>query len=211
MAWVQDETIQLISLIILWTTILTGCGHSVYEPMEGAYYRDPKVNLNQLGTVALVELDNKTEYPAFSRDVTDAILVAIQKQQRFTIKLIRQDEQVWRSIAVRPDNIMDPQVSATIRRSLGQNGLMLGEVTEYKPFPHLRIGLRMRLFDLRSSRLVWAVDQIWDASDRSTGSRIKEFLYSQTRASRGSMAEQLTSISTISFLRFVAFEVAQTL
>lgn len=190
---------------------LSGCGRSGYGPMQGAYYKDPHVDLRGLGNVAFLELANTTGYPEVARQVTEVSYAALQKRQQFGIKVVLSDDPTWRTLDVRSDLLPQPQACAAIRKALDCNGLLTGVVTEYRPFPHLMIGLRMRLLDLRDGRVVWAMEQIWDASDRHTASRIKDYIQGQTRASKGSMAEQLASISTLEFLRFVAYEISRTL
>jgi hypothetical protein len=204
----SDQVYTAFGLAII---LLAGCGRSVYEPMAGAHYRDPRVDLRGLGNVALVELANQTAYPEISKGVTEAAFAALQKRQVFGVKVIWAEDPAWRAPGISTEIIPDPQDCARIRKALGCNGLLTGQVTEYRPFPHLMIGIRMRLLDLRDRQVLWGVEQIWDSSDKSVASRIKDYLSRQTRAKASSMAVHLTATSTLGFLQFVAYEVARTL
>lgn len=190
--------------------VCCGCGSPMYPPMEGAYYKDPKADLRDIGNAAIVTFENRTAYPELAREVTDLIYVGLQKRQRFGLRIVDAQDPSIGSLDVRPDMPLDPQTCAKISKALGCSGLITGQITEYRPFPHLVIGLRLRLVDLRNARVVWAVEQIWDAQDRSVMSRIKDYI-AQQRRSGGSMSEQLTVISSIDFLGFVAYEISRTL
>ena len=77
--------------------------------------------------------------------------------------------------------------------------------------PRLSIGLRLRLIDLTDGQLLWAVEQIWDSTDRQVQRRIRAYAHSQLRYATGPTPEELVTLSTLEFVKFVATEVAQTL
>lgn len=190
--------------------VCCGCGRSVYPPMEGAYYIDPDADLRDIGNAAMVTFENRTAYPELAKEVTDLIYLGLQKRQRFGLRIVDAQDPSIASLDIRPNMPVDPQTCAKVYKALSCSGLITGQITEYRPFPHLVIGLRLRLVDLRNARVVWAVEQIWDAQDRSVMSRIRDYIAQQKRTT-GSMAEQLTVISSIDFLGFVAYEISRTL
>jgi flagellar hook-associated protein 3 len=88
---------------VLWTVIimvlLAGCRSQIpYTPMEGAYYRHPDLGLETVGRVALVELENLTSYPSVGADLSEALFVALQKQQYFGLITIAQSDARWKSL-----------------------------------------------------------------------------------------------------------------
>ncbi|MCB1120586.1 MAG: hypothetical protein KJT03_03480 [Verrucomicrobiae bacterium] len=56
---------------------------------------------------------------------------------------------------------------------LGADGVLQADLTSYRPYRPFEIGLRARLFDLRSNEALWAVDEVLNAGEKSvyTGSR----------------------------------------
>ena len=201
-----------LSLVVGMGLLAIGC-HSrpVYDPMKGACYLNPKKSPSRLGRVALVEFDNKSSYPEISKDVSEALYVALQKKQQFGLTTVEQTDPVWRSLQIGPDGSFSPEQCVKIRQKLQSDAILTGVVTEFRPYPHLMIGLRLRLIDLTDGQLVWAVEQVWDSGDRDTEARIKKYLKLQTRSSRGSMADRLMVVSTLDFMKFVAYEVGLTL
>ena len=75
----------------------------------------------------------------------------------------------------------------------------------------MTIGLRLKLVDLRDGRLLWALEQIWDNSDKTTEYRIKDYFQYQKRSGFAPLREQLVTVSPLEFIKFVSYEVAGTL
>ncbi|MEK7995484.1 MAG: hypothetical protein AAB403_16915, partial [Planctomycetota bacterium] len=87
----------------------------------------------------------------------------------------------------------------------------LGTITEFRPYPHMGVGLRLKLLDLRDGQLLWALEQVWDSADKSTEKRIKDYYKSEKRPAFAPLHEQLAMVSPLEFIKFVSFEVAETL
>jgi hypothetical protein len=201
-----------LGLAAVMALLATGCASGpAYEPMRGATYLNPRKDPAHLGRVALVEFDNRSGVPAVSKDVGDALYVALQKKQRFGLTTVPRDNPVWRSLQIEPEAAMSAEQCVKIRQALGCDAILTGVVTDYQPYPHLMIGLRLKLIDLTDGQLVWAVEQVWDSTDRATESRIKAYLNAEMRSTRNSMSDALMVVSSLHFLKFVAYEVASTL
>ena len=94
---------------------------------------------------------------------------------------------------------------------LDVDAAMVGTVTSYTPYPHMAIGLQIKLIDLRNGQVVWAIDQVWDTADKITEERIKRYYDRQVRSGLSPLDEQLAMLSSINFTRFVTYEVTETL
>ncbi len=199
-------------MTLLFFTLFCGCA----SPREtglaaNSYYLDPYRDLRKLGRVALVELDNTSRYPEISADMTDALFLAVQKRQVFGLTVVNQNDQDWRSLQENLDSLQALRQLVTMRDTLKCNGLLVGTVTEYQPYPHMLIGLRLKLLDLTDGRLLWGLEQVWDCADRSVQQRIKTYFREQLKSGLAPLGEELVAISSLNFARYVAYEVAQTL
>jgi hypothetical protein len=94
---------------------------------------------------------------------------------------------------------------------LNCNAILTGTVTSYQPYPHLSIGLRLKLIDLADGQLLWAFEQIWDTTDKTTEKKIKEYFQTQIISGITPLHEQLVVVSSLKFVKFVAYEVAKTM
>ena len=195
-------------------TIVQGCGINIYEaspPQPGYYYIDRDKDLRSIGRVAIVEMENDSPYPQISADVTETLFEELQKKQVFGLSIVRHNNPAWRSLQLPPDPPFNPEQLLSIRKVLGCNAVLIGTVTQYQPYPHMTIGLRLKIVDLTDGQLLWALEQVWDCADKTTESRIRRYLRYQKHSAYGSLREQLVSVSPTKFIKFVGYEVAATL
>ncbi len=204
-------------VLIVWvvlTVLLLFCGceqPDLPKAMANSYYINPHKNLNAIGRVALVELDNNSAYPSISTDVTDALFVAMQKQQIFGLTIIHQDNPDWRGLQENLDSLQALKGLLAMRDTLKCNALLVGTITQYQPYPRMALGLRLKLLDLTDGQLLWGLEQVWDCADGSIQKRITDYFKSEQRSGFAPVQEQLVTISALQFGKFVTFEVAQTL
>jgi hypothetical protein len=211
MSRVTGHKSQVRALLLL-AVLVSGC--SVYRasaPAANYYYLNPKKNLTAIGRVAIIELDNDSRYPQVSSDITEALFQALQKRQVFGLTIVGQNDSSWRSLQLDGDSTYTLDQILAIRESLKCDGVLTGTITEFSPFPHMAIGLRLKLLDLRDGQLLWALEQIWDSADNTTEKRIKHYFKSEKRSGLAPLREQLATVSPLEFIKFVSYEVAGTL
>jgi hypothetical protein len=179
--------------------------------MAGSYFLDGNKDLATLGRVALVEMDNISSFPQMSAEITEALHMEIQKQQIFGMIVVHQDDPAWRSLQENLDSLQAMKQLVALRQTLRSNGLLVGTITQYQPYPHMVIGLRLKLLDLTDGQLIWGVEQIWDSTDKTIQKRIQRYYRQQATSANASLHQELTVISSLNFSKFVAYEVASTL
>ena len=199
-------------ILPLLAVFISGCR----TPQDAArardyYYLNPNKTLVDIGRVVIVELDNDSSYAQISTDVTQALFQALQKKQVFGLSIVFQHDPSWRSLQLEKVSAYDFHQILTIRKTLKCDGLLRGTITEFRPYPHMAIGLRLRLLDLRDGQLVWALEQVWDSADKTTEKRIKSYFRTQKTSGLAPLHEQLATVSPLEFIKFVGYEVAGTL
>jgi hypothetical protein len=201
------------AVLLLLMTLLLGCDNYYRAPTPAAnyYYLNPNKRLYNIGRVAIVEMDNDSSNPKVSADVTENLYRALQKRQLFGLTVIRQNDPSWRSLQLDLDSKYTFEQMSSIRKALKCDGVLIGTITDFKPYPHMTIGLRLKLLDLRDGQLLWALEQFWDSADKTTESRIKDYFKSQKRSGYAPLYEDLATISSIEFIKFVSYEVAATI
>jgi len=193
------------------TVSLAGCIY--YTPAEQPrdyFYLNQNKNISNIGKVALLELENQTNQPQISQKLTNAIFQALQKKQAFSLKTITRQSASFQSLQLNKDDY-SPEKLLAIKDKLNCNAVLFGSVTEYTPYPHMTVGLKLKLLDLNDGQLIWAFEQIWDAADKSTEKRIKKYFCENIRSDLTPLHEELMAVSPIEFIKFVTYEVAQTL
>jgi hypothetical protein len=192
--------------------LLCGCqSEGNNAAMTGSYYLNPHKDLRRIGRVALVALDSKSGTPDISAEMTDALFLAVQKEQLFGLTVVRREDRDWQAFQEDLNSAETLRQLAAMREALECNGLLVGTITEYRPYPHLAIGLRLKLLDLTDGQLVWGLEQVWDSADRTLQKRVKAYAKENMRTGTAPIQEELVVVSTLSFARFVAYETARTL
>ena len=217
----NSKTLFLLSL----TLVTAGCHfYTALPPTTRHYYLNPDKDLSAIGRVAIVQFDNYSSYPQISPDTTDALFQALQKKQLFGLTVVHQTDPAWRSLQLSPQTSAQNQNGTAavpptytleqlleIRKALKCDAVLTGAVTEYQPYPHMTIGLLLKLVDLKDGQLLWAIEQIWDSADKTTQYRIKHYFQHQMRSGHAPLGEELVTVSSIKFIKFVAYEVAETM
>lgn len=199
-------------LLLLFAVLFSGCRtQSPSAPVTNHYYRNPNKKLVFLGRAAIVELQNDSSYPQISSDITESLYQALQKRQVVGLTLIRQNDPVWRNLQLEQNSTYSFEQLVSIREALKCDGVLVGTVTEYRPYPHMAVGLRLKLLDLRDGQLIWALEQIWDSADKTTEKRIKNYFKSEKRDGFAPLHENLVAVSPLEFIKFISYEVAGTL
>jgi hypothetical protein len=203
------------TLVLLCTCALVllpaGCSRYLIPMQSNSNYSSASFGPNAIRTICIVELHNKTTYPQVSADVTESLYQAIQKKHLFALSQLKQNDPGWKNMEISPDAPYTlEQVSAT-RKMLGADAVLIGTVTSYSPYPHMAIGLHLKLIDLRDAKVCWTVEQVWDTADKNTEERIKKYYDRQLRDGFSPLGGQLAVLSPINFLKFVTYDVAETL
>lgn len=192
--------------------LISGCqSDEVSEPAADYYYLNPTKRLTNIGRVAIVELENDSSYPEISTDITGSLFRALQKRQAFGLTIIRRNDPAWRSLQLDGDTTYSLDQISAIRETLKCDGVLLGTVTEFRPYPHMSVGLRLKLLDLRDGQLLWALEQVWDGADKALEKRTKSYFKDQKGSGFAPLHERLATVSPLEFIKFVSYEVAATL
>lgn len=199
-------------VILLMPFLLSGCVTSNGNKSDADYYfLNKNKNLKAVGRTVLVELANDSAYPQISYDVTNALYEAMQKKQIFGITVIRQSDSVWQNLQLDKFTGYSFEELSAIHKSLKCDAVLRGAVTRYQPFPHLVIGLRLELIDLTDGQLLWALEQIWDADDKNIQDRVKDYYKHSILPGSESLEVGLVTVSSLKFIKFVAYETSETL
>jgi len=204
---------------LLWGTIFfmlavltSGCETPQNTtPASNYYYLNPHKKLSSIGRAVIIELKNESSYTKISTDITQTLFQALQKKQVFGLTVVHRNDPSWRSLRLEGDSTFDLNQILTIREALECDGLLIGTITEFRPYPHMAIGLRLKLLDLTDGQLIWALEQVWDSTDKTTQQRIKNYYKSRKGSGRAPLQEQLATVSPLEFIKFVSYEVAETL
>jgi TolB-like protein len=185
----------------------------VCPPAESGvgYYLADYPSVACLGRVVFIELDAGPSSPQDADAMTAALHQSIQRRQLFHVRLLNRLDPECEDLPVEAGRVLVLEDMALIREQLGCDAVLLGSIRQFDVPPRMKIGLDLRLVDLRNGRILWAVDHIWDTTEEATVDRIRDWFECNLREAYGPANAKLVLMSPDLFRKFVAYEVGQTL
>ena len=202
----SEHTIRLAAGCCL-LMLLAGCA----KPPRIGYYLSSPRSLWRIRRVVFVQLNAPDGYPRVAEETTDALFRALQDKQLFHLDVIDRTDPACQDLPLESREAYTIEQLSAMRKSLGCDAILFGTVTGFQAYPRRRLGLYMRLLDLKDGRLVWAVDHNWDTTDKATERRIRRHVSSEMRSGYNPVRWRMGLLSPKSFQKFVAHEVTETL
>ena len=199
------------ALVLLPAVMLLGCAHPEAQQRGLNYYLSSAKDLHAIGRVVFVELSAEDRGGAVAADTTDELAVALRDNRLFAINVIRSSDPQYASIPADSFSGLTLEQIAMLHKELDCDAVLMGAITTYQPYPHMRMGLQLKLLDLRSGQLVWAIDQVWDTTEARLEERLKKFFSTHMRKDYEPLGWRLALTSPRAFEKFVAWDAASTL
>ena len=204
------KTILLFLFGSCWI-VTSGCQQTSQRPLSDYSYLEADRPIEKTGRITLIELSCDSTPPQIATDVTDALFEAMQKKRVFGLTVVRRDDPALESLQLDHSGTYTLEQLSAMRKTLQCDAVLTGEITVFKPYPHLDLGLRLKLIDLTDGQLIWAMEYVWDTTDKATRDRIDRYYTDHTLVGFSSLQERLGTISQIKFFKFVAYETSRTL
>jgi hypothetical protein len=211
MSRIKTNNLKLLPLLLV--VVLAGCNSDKKSgpSSQSNYYLNPKKPIATIGRVAIIELNNLSQRPEVSADMTQALFEAIQKRNVFGLTIVYRSDPACKGLLTEGKEDYSLEQLNMLHKNLKADAALIGEVTQYYSYPRLAIGLRLKLIDLRDGTLIWAVEQFWDSTDKQVENRAEAFFKTQIRSGFEPIEYRMALVSPRMFLKFVAWEVGQTL
>jgi hypothetical protein len=190
-----------------------GCGGGDCQPAKPkvGYYLATCDDLARIHQVAVLPIASSLEHEEIAQGLTDSLVQEIQGRRLFQLDVIRPDEPVTQLIdPTRREPLTLSELSA-IRKELRCDAILVGSICTFEQYPRMKIGLRLRLLDLKRGKLLWGIDHVWDTTDKSLECRIEDYYDDKVACGDQPMDEELIRVSPRAFEKFVGYEVAKTL
>ncbi|MCY2925083.1 MAG: hypothetical protein NT031_06520 [Planctomycetota bacterium] len=197
---------------LLAAALLGGCDKPTVapEPLIPCYLESPGV-LAGVGRAVLVEPPSDPSTAAVARDVTQALSREMAGRQIFQVDLATPGETGLDAAALDGRHTISLEQMKTLRDALRCDVVILTVMTEFHPYPRMRMGLRMQMLDLRAGRLLWSLDHVWDGTEEATTQRIQRYHTTRTPGMADPLEWRVALVSPKAFGEFVAADVARTL
>ncbi len=202
--------IHMLTAAVMLIASLAGCAKP-QEPVAVIACFVKPAEISRVGRVAFIELSDEVSQPDVARDTTESLFRAMQGRRLFHVEMYRATDPQCAALPADKFGAYTLKELSEIRQSLGCDAVLLGRINTFQPYPRMQIGVYLRMLDLKDGSTIWSVDHVWDARDKKTEGRIKEFFEHQLSRDYEPVNWQLGTISPSLFEKFIAFEAANTL
>jgi hypothetical protein len=210
----SGNSLAIAGAVLLAGMLAAGC-HREPESNPIAYYHRGLHELAKVHRVIFVELAESKAWPGVAEDLSQVLYQEIQAKRMFHITLVPRGAPICNTLnlagALNGTTGFTMAQLQEMRNAFDCDAILLGEVRNFRPHPHMQVDLELKLLDLKNGHLLWGVNYTWDTTDRNTEKRVKKYFDTQMRDGLEPMDWQLVMISPRAFEKFVAYEVANTL
>jgi hypothetical protein len=187
---------------------------SSYEPSN--VYREEPILPPEIKRVAILPLsigDSTTELE-FGRDTLGPVLAGELVRSRQFETVLVSPEQLRRLMGAGQWSGSDrfaEDYFAKLGSELGVQGVILPELTQYRAHEPLAIGWRVKLVDAVDPRVIWAVDEVFDARVPSVAAAARRYAEGHPDTSRSVADDRAVLQSPRRFARYTVNAVVGTL
>jgi len=193
-------------LAVLSIAALAGC--QLERPLTtkaiNSYLAEPK-DLANVRRIMVLPFAQEAGVQADCEKVRDAFVTELQKMRRFEVVPLpveAREDDVLNSSIHRGRLSTDAMVRLCDRYAL--DGLMVGTVTAWRPYSPPHLGLRTQLISVHSGATIWAVDAMYDSSDRTTISDLRHYASHVEEADGSLHGWEMNLLSPAKFTTYVA-------
>ncbi len=179
-------------------------------------YAEETVLPREIKRVAVLPLlaGESTGEMEFGRETLEPILTGeLFRRRQFEVELVSAERLLqitglsrWDGRQPFPEDFFD-----RLRDALGVQAVLVTELTRYRPHEPLVIGWRLKLIDATEPRVLWAVDEVFDARDPSVAAGARRFADGQPESSGVPNDDRAVLQSPRRFGRYSACAVVATL
>lgn len=187
-----------------------GCTQPQAKPPVMRHFLSSPQDVLSVSRVVFVELSEDIGYPRQAQSMTDEICKALNSKD-FHVDKIRLSDPRCRDLPLKQIDAFSIQQLQQMREDLRCEAVLFGRVTQFQPYPKLQTAVYLKLLNLRDGKLIWAMDAVWDTTEKETERRVKYFFENKMRSGYGPDRARLALMSPRMFQKYVAWEVARTI
>jgi hypothetical protein len=176
------------------------------------FYIDPEA-INRIERVVLMPVHAPTVGLPFESEIDTVFASKLTAIRLFEVVTISREDLV-RRFGKRSFNSAEPLSEVLFRyaaEASNADAVVMFDLTTYHPYQPIRIGIRSKMIDIKNQEVLWAVDELFDASSRKTAKRASN--YERKSVSKFPASKQKGSIlvSPMQFTGYAAEQCIDTL
>jgi hypothetical protein len=215
--------VRLAAFLGLAVCLNTGC---VTRPTEdwliGSAYRPKNVyggerplplGFRRVAVLPLFLGESGAELEAGRATLEPVLLAELGKTGRFEVMRVHaRDLQNWTGHKDwSASDPLPPTLFSAAREKLNCDGVLFAELTQYRPYPPLAVGWKLKLAEARTGEILWAVDEVFDASQPAVENGARHYQLKSAQVANSLADSRFILVSPTAFGHYTAEAVFQTL
>ena len=199
---------RIVGLALTGAVAMTFSACQIERPPEkkkvNSYLAEP-ADLANVRRIMVLPFQQDGGMPTDTERVRDAFVAELQKLRRFEVVPLPATASENESLhaSLRKGRLStDAVVRLCDRYAL--DGLMVGTITAWRPYTPPHLGLRTQLLSVHCGEAVWAVDAMYDSTDRTTISDLKHYEITQKEDNGTLHGWELNLLAPDQFTHYVA-------
>ncbi len=212
-------------LPLLSIALLTSCAHNTLPDgaVVGPFYHPENISraeetlpLDLARVIVLVPADRTPGHsltPETLAEIHQALIRSLTSSARFELVSLSQSQlsRFTGSASIASDSEISADLLSQLAHAHQAQGILLTDITSYSPYPPLALGIRTKLARLDSSKILWATDHLYQASDpRVANSARKYAITRSTHRGPGNLSHSILQ-NPSRFAEFVSSSLCETL
>ena len=178
------------ALVVAFALLAGGCIHpGPNDPARLGPFFTPtnysgEPSLGGIRRVVLLPIWGGTLAPEETLAAFDPVFVrALQQVNRFEVVTLTREDCLrrFRAEAISSAGALPHDLFTTLRREFGADAVMFVDVTTFRAYRPLALGLRAKLAIIDGSRLVWTFDNVFAADDPAVTNAARHFYLESDR------------------------------
>ncbi len=206
---------SMLCLICICPIVFGGCSVLDYiQPVElphGHFYLNPYGDIASISRVVLLELENQSTHPDLADQMTMALSDGLSKKHLFSVRTVSRSDELWTALDLDNITAYSYEDLAMIRENLRADAVVFGTIKRYASYPHMQMAVHLKMVNVRNGELVWAIEEVWDSTDKNVELRMKRYFSTVMRTGYQPLNWELLITSPRAFNKFVVYEVVSTL
>ena len=172
------------SSLLLALGFFVGCTEMphVFQPGPPMQSFHSNVSGTQIRRVAVLPIAYATAEEASLAELDAVLMQELGKTTMFELVPVSRDaldtrfgRRAFSSVEVLPGEIL-----SKLRTDYGVDGILFTELTHYRPYQPISIGVRSKLVDTSTGQIRWAFDHVFDAGNFATARAAEEYYLATT-------------------------------
>ncbi len=196
---------RAIALATLAAGLAAACAGGAHARKQINCYLAEPADLANVRRIMVLPFAYESGVQVDCAKVRDAFVAELQKLRRFEVVPLpadaREDDELNASLS---RGRLSTEAMVRLCNRYALDGVLVGSVTAWRPYTPPHLGMRTQLVSVHSGAPVWAIDAIYDSSDRTTVDDLQHFVEHTQRDDGNLHGWEMNLIAPSKFTSYVA-------